>query len=52
MSAEVKTLIPLKGQYLPQGFLDQDEQVSENFDLLIKFRTPMMIDKEEWSIIK
>ena len=29
MSAEVKTLIPLKGEYLPQGFLDQDKQVSK-----------------------
>lgn len=30
MSSEVKTLIPLDGKkYLPQGFLDQDEQVSE-----------------------
>ena len=36
MSSPVKTLIPLKGdKYLPQGFVDQDEQVSRN-------RCPMM----------
>lgn len=56
--ATVNTLIPVKGgEYLPNKFSTQDEQVSilSIFCYFIEFydfRTLMMIDKEEWLTIK